>query len=100
LSVDQDGKVRDVRWNGPAFEAGVGSSETLVAVNGEAYSTSVLNLAIESAQKNKRPIQLLLKYDDRYRTVPVAYYAGLRYPHLERIKGTPDYLDQILAARK
>jgi len=100
LSVDHDGKIRDVRWNGPAFKAGLGSGETLVAVNGEAYSTDALKQAIESAQKDKQPIQLLLKYDDRYKTVPVAYYAGLQYPHLERIKGTPDYLDQILAARK
>jgi len=100
LSIDQGGKIRDVRWNGPAFKAGVGSSEMLIAVNGEAYSTSRLKTAIEVAQKDERPIQLLLKYDGRYRTVLVAYNAGLQYPHLERIKGMPDYLDQILAARK
>ena len=100
LSVDQDGRIRDVQWNGPAFKAGVGSSETLVAVNGEAYSTGVLKRAIELAQKDRQPVRLLLKYDGHYRTVPVAYYAGLQYPHLMRIKGTPDYLDQILAARK
>jgi len=27
-------------------------------------------------------------------------YGGLRYPHLERIEGTPARLDDILAARK
>lgn len=100
LSVDHDGKIRDVRWNGPAFKAGVGSGETLVAVDGESYSSSMLKQAIQSAQKDKRPIRLLLKYDGRYRTVPVAYDAGMQYPHLERIRRTPDYLDQILAARK
>ncbi|HEX7324734.1 MAG TPA: peptidase M61 [Rhodanobacteraceae bacterium] len=100
LSVGGKGAIRDVLWNGPAFKAGVGSGDTLVAVNGQVYSASALKDAIESAQKDKQPIQLLLKYQDQFRTVPVAYYAGLQYPHLERIKGTPDYLDQILAPRK
>jgi hypothetical protein len=30
----------------------------------------------------------------------VDYHGGPQYPHLERIAGTPDYLDQIIAARK
>jgi hypothetical protein len=32
-------------------------------------------------------------------TVPVNYHGGLRYPHLERIAGTPALLDETLAAR-
>ena len=29
----------------------------------------------------------------------IDYHGGLRYPHLQRIEGTPDYLSQILASR-
>ncbi len=97
LSIGKDGKINDVLWNGPAFKAGIGSGETLVAVNGEAYSGDVLKQAIEAAEKNKTPIKLLLKYQDHYKTVPVPYYGGPKYPHLVRIKGAPDYLDEIIA---
>ena len=33
----KDGKVGDVRWNGPAFKAGLAPTSTLVAVNGHEF---------------------------------------------------------------
>ncbi|TAN06034.1 MAG: M61 family peptidase [Rhodanobacteraceae bacterium] len=99
LQVGKGGVIRDVRWNGPAFKAGIGSGETVVAVNGEAYTAEVLNDAVKAAKDDKAPIELLLKYQGQYKTVPVDYHGGLQYPHLERIKGTPDYLDQIVKAK-
>ncbi|HEU0276516.1 MAG TPA: peptidase M61 [Rhodanobacteraceae bacterium] len=100
LQIGKGGRIRDVRWNGPAFKAGIGSGETLVAVNGETYKPDVLHDAIVAAAKDKSPIQLLLKYQGQYKTVPVSYFDGLQYPHLVRIPGTPDYLSQIIAAKK
>lgn len=100
LTMTGKGQVNDVRWNGPAFKAGVSTGATLVAVNGHAYSRDVLKDAIVAAKTDKTPIQLLLKYQDEYRTVPVDYHDGLQYPHLVRIEGTPDYLGEIIAARK
>ncbi len=88
-----------MRWNGPAFTAGIGSGETLVAVNGQAYSSDVLTDAVKAAKDGSAPIQLLLKYQDQYKTIPVDYHGGLQYPHLVRIDGTPDYLDQIIKAK-
>ncbi len=99
LTLGKDGEITDVRWNGPAFKAGIGSGETLVAVNGQAYSADVLQDAVKAAKAGKASIELLLKYQDRYRTVPVDYHGGLQYPHLERINGTPDYLSQIIKAK-
>ncbi|MGH8192551.1 MAG: M61 family metallopeptidase [Rhodanobacteraceae bacterium] len=99
LSISKHGEINDVRWGGPAFKAGVGSGETLVAVNGQAYSRKVLNDALVAAEKSKAPIKLLLKYQDQFQTIPIAYYGGPQYPHLERIKGAADYLDQIVKAR-
>ncbi|HTL13774.1 MAG TPA: peptidase M61, partial [Thermomonas sp.] len=52
------------------------------------------------AAKDGAPIELLVKEFDRYRTVRIDYRGGLRYPHLERIPGKPDYLTPILTARK
>ena len=42
----------------------------------------------------------MIKDFDRYRRVPIDYHGGLRYPHLERVEGKPDYLTPILTARK
>ncbi|MEO5829810.1 MAG: peptidase M61 [Rhodanobacter sp.] len=100
LTMNDEGQVNDVRWGGPAFKAGVSTGATLEAVNGQTYSRDVLKEAIAAAKGSKEPIQLLLKYQGGYRTVPVDYHDGLHYPHLERIEGTPDYLSQIIAARK
>ena len=100
LAVNKDASIFDVRWDGPAFKAGITSGATLVAVNGHAYKPEVLQDAITVAKNGKTPIELLLKYQDEYKTVPVDYHGGLQYPHLLRVKGTPDYLDQIIAAKQ
>jgi predicted metalloprotease with PDZ domain len=100
LTMADKGEINDVRWNGPAFKAGVSTGATLVAVNGQDYSSDVLKSAITAAKDSKAPIQLLLKYQGGYRTVAVDYHDGLQYPHLVRVDGTPDYLSEIMAARK
>ena len=100
LSIGKDGSIGDVRWDSPAFNAGIGSGATVVAVNGQAYDKDLLEDAVKAAKDGKAPIELMLKEFDRYRTVKLDYRGGLRYPHLERIPGKPDYLTPILTARK
>jgi predicted metalloprotease with PDZ domain len=100
LTLNDKAQVNDVRWNGPAFKAGVSTGATLVAVNGENFSTDVLKDAITAAKGGTAPIQLLFKYQGGFRTVPLDYHDGLQYPHLVRIEGTPDYLSEIITARK
>ncbi|RDS81987.1 M61 family metallopeptidase [Dyella psychrodurans] len=100
LTMTEKGEVNDVRWDGPAFKAGVSTGATLMAVNGKDYSSDALKSAITAAKNGSAPIQLLLKYQGGYRTVSVDYHGGLQYPHLVRVEGTPDYLSEIIAARK
>ena len=100
LTLTKGGEINDVRWDGPAFKAGVSTGATVVAVNGQAYGTDVLKDAITAAKGNQVPIKLLLKYQGSLRTVAVDYHGGLQYPHLQRIEGTPDYLGDIIAARQ
>jgi predicted metalloprotease with PDZ domain len=100
LTMTGSGKVNDVRWDGPAFKAGVSTGATVVAVNGTAYSKDVLTSAITAAKDSKTPIELTVKYQGRFRTIPVDYHGGLQYPHLARVEGTPDYLSEIIAAKK
>ena len=104
LTLSKDGEIDDVRWNSPAFKAGVSTGATLVAVNGHDYSagamTDALKDALVGAEHDQAPIQLLLKYQGKYKTVAVDYHGGMQYPHLVRVNGTPDYLDEIIAAKK
>jgi len=100
LTVAQDGgRIADVRWNGPAFQAGIAPGSTLVAVNGREYKPERLAEAIRLAKTGSAPIELLVKNGDRYQTSRVDYRDGLKYPHLERIPGTVDRLSAILAPR-
>lgn len=96
----KDMRLTDVLWNGPAFKAGLASSMTLVAVNGITFSVELLKQAITDAKKTGQPIELLVNNLDHLTTVRIDYQGGLRYPHLERIKGTPDRLMEIFSARK
>jgi predicted metalloprotease with PDZ domain len=89
-----------VRWDSPAFNAGLGSGMSVVAVNGLGYDKATLEDAVKAAKTDKAPLHFLVKEFNRYRTVDVDYHGGLRYPHLERIAGKPDYLTPIFTPRK
>jgi predicted metalloprotease with PDZ domain len=93
------GQLTEVRWGGPAYDAGLAMGTQLVAVNGREYRAERLRTAIAVARFNRQPIELLVKNLDRYRTVRIAYFEGLKYPQLQRIEKTPDRLGAILKPR-
>ncbi len=98
--VGGDGTVRAVLWGSPAFAAGLAPGNKIAAVNGMAFDgVDVLTDAITTAHTGDAPIELLMRDGAQYRTVPIAYHGGLRYPHLERIANTPDRLSDILAPK-
>src|SRR5262249_34125935 len=68
------GQLIEVRWQGPAYEAGLAMGTLLIAVNGREYRPERLKSAIITAKLNKQPIELLVKTLDRYRTVRIAYF--------------------------
>lgn len=98
ITVDKKEMISDVEWGSPAFAAKIATGATLLAVNGRTYKPERLNNAIIAAQKDKKAIELLIKSDDRYRTVSIPYFDGLRYPHLERVDGSKDRLGAALQA--
>ncbi|MGA9069793.1 MAG: peptidase M61 [Terracidiphilus sp.] len=99
-SAGKPGMIGSVLWGSPAFKAGITPGMDLVSVNGTAYNEKVLTDAILAAEKDKKPIELQVRFDDLYKTISIPYYDGLRSPSLERIEGTPDRLDDILAPSK
>ncbi|NBW06852.1 MAG: M61 family peptidase [Caulobacteraceae bacterium] len=99
LQTNGENGISAVQWDGPAFKAGLAIGMSIVAVNGEAASAANLTDAIKAAKDTTTAIELIVKDGDRYRTVSLDYHGGLRYPHLERIPGTPDRLGELYAAR-
>lgn len=103
FSVRQDGTLAAVQWNSPAFKAGLAPGMQLVAVNGNALTggdakpADVLKDAIVAAEKSTEPLHFMVREDGKVVNVDLDYHGGMRYPHLERIAGTPDRLDAILA---
>jgi predicted metalloprotease with PDZ domain len=99
LFLNHQGTVEDVLWNGPAFKAGLAPGMELVSIDGQPYSTAVLRSAIAQAQKSRKPLQISAKSDGATQLYTVHYDGGLKYPHLVRVPGETDYLQQILAPK-
>jgi predicted metalloprotease with PDZ domain len=99
VSTRDKGNVVDVVWDSPAFKAGLTTASKLIAVNGQEFAPELLLEAIRAAKGTHQPIELLVKTFDRYKTVRVPYFEGLRYPYLERIDGTDDRLTNLLKPR-
>ena len=99
IQVNSDGKLGNVQWDSPAFKAGMHSAMQLIAVNGQGYKPELLREAITAA-RDGRGVDLLVKHENRYRTLHIDYRDGLRYPRLERLVEQPDRLVTILAPLK
>jgi predicted metalloprotease with PDZ domain len=97
MDVKKDGTIEDV-WPGtPAYDAGLGPLMTLLAVDGNMYSADALNESIAHPRSGK--ISVLVRNFNSVESHEMQYAGGVRYPHLEPIPGTHDYLTEILAPR-
>jgi predicted metalloprotease with PDZ domain len=94
------GMISNVWWGSPAFKAGITPNMELISVNSTAYTPKVLKDAILAAETDKKPLQLQFRDGKQYKTIPLPYYDGMRYPSLQRVDGTPDRLDDIFAPSK
>jgi len=99
FSLHKNGVLRGVVFGGPAFKAGLTVGTTIVAVNGVEFSVDDLKQAIKDSTSATAPVSLLVKDGTHFRTVQIDYHGGARYPHLERVPGTPDYLDAIVSPK-
>ena len=99
MSVNDDGTVRGVLWDGIAFDNDIITGQVIEAVNGKAYSAEVIQDAITKA-KDGTPIELLVKRGEDYRTVSIDYTGGLRWPWLVKKGDGETLLDRFLEARR
>ncbi len=94
--VGADGRMEDVIVGSPAYLAGIGPGMKLVAVNGRKWSVPGLQDALRSAKGSDAPIELLVENAQFFKTYSVSYHDGEKHPHLERVAGQPDLLEEIL----
>jgi predicted metalloprotease with PDZ domain len=96
LVVANSGNIVDVQPDSPADRAHVGPHTTITAVDGHTFSIDALVDAIAHPGNGK--ITLLTRSGQSVDSHDLTYAGGLRYPHLERVDGKPDYLTDILKA--
>jgi len=96
LVVDHDGSVADVIHDGPAYKAGIAPGMKMTAVDGRQFSLEALKDSINEAKSSTSPIQLIIANGPQVQTYSIDYHGGLRYPHIERNNGTPDFLSDII----
>jgi predicted metalloprotease with PDZ domain len=99
LRVSGEGVIGDVRWNGPSDKAKLAPGYKILAVNGNVFSNDALKDAIKTAKGATEPIHLIVQADTFVSPFEIDYHDGERYPALQRIDGTPAYLDDITAPR-
>jgi predicted metalloprotease with PDZ domain len=98
LGTDKSGTITDVLESSIAFTAGIGPGEKIVALDDRAFTggQGQLDDALKAhAAANSGALRITLLGGNVYRTVSVDYHGGPRFPHLERIEGTPDTLSAI-----
>jgi predicted metalloprotease with PDZ domain len=97
MGLTKDGAITDVLPGSPAYDAGLGPHMMVLAVDGRVYSPDVIGESIAHPRNGK--ITLVVRNFDSVESREIQYAGGLRYPHLERIPGSHDYLSEILAPR-
>jgi predicted metalloprotease with PDZ domain len=95
--VKTDGTIADVLPGTPAYAAGLGPHMTIVSIDGRAFSMETLTEAITHPVNGN--LSIVVKNFNSVQPREIGYAGGLRYPHLERIPGSHDYLTEILVAR-
>jgi predicted metalloprotease with PDZ domain len=91
------GTISDVRYGGPADAAKLYPGQQIIAVNGKAFSAEALTGAIHDAVGKTEPIHLVVEHEGAITNVDINYHDGEKYPVLQRVEGTPDYLLDIAA---
>jgi predicted metalloprotease with PDZ domain len=99
LNVGKEAKINAVVWEGPAYKAGLTVGQTIVAVNGVAYTDDAMKAAVTAAKGGSAPIRLTVKAGTRVRDVAVSWNQGLRYPQFVKTGTGETPLDKLLAAR-
>lgn len=99
MTLDKEGTISAVTWDGPAWRAGIVAGARVQSVNGAPYKAEALKAAIIAARDGGK-IDLQVVRGVTTQALSIPWTGGPRYPHLERVPGTAALLDDILAPRR
>lgn len=99
FGADGEGLIGSVRWDGPAFRAGLRSGDQIVAVGDRVFSRETLETIVTDSRRGSPPISLLVKSGDVVRRVAIPYTGGMRYAALEPIGAGGRGLDALIAPK-
>ncbi len=93
--AEPSGTIADVRYGGPADHARLYPGQRVISVNGKEFSAEAMNEAIRKAKSDTASIHLIVEHEGAVTPVDLDYHDGERYPALQRVEGTPNYLADI-----
>jgi predicted metalloprotease with PDZ domain len=99
MTLSAEGVVSDVTERSAADTAGLFPGVKLVEINGRAWSTERMGLAIAESSHSTGSVTVVGDYDGFRRAYELTYRDGPRFPHLHPIEGSSDSLIESLAPR-
>ena len=99
MQIAGEGHVNDVFPGSPGAKAGLAPGMSIIAVNGKRYSGERMHAAVAASTDARARIVLIAENAGFVRSYAIDYHGGERYPHLERIAGTPDRLSASVEPR-
>jgi predicted metalloprotease with PDZ domain len=99
LIVGEGGKLQEVLWEGPAYDAALTVGTALLEVDDDHFSPDRLRQAVSKAKGTNGQVRLKVRTGTRERDVTIQCPTGHRYPHLERVGDSRPRLLEILAPR-
>lgn len=99
MGTDGEGKITNVRWDGPAFRAGLRSGDQILAVGDRSFDAKAFEERVKEATKGSAPISLLVKSGDTVRRFSIPYTGGLRYARLDPVSSGARGLDALIAPK-
>jgi len=99
MGADGEGKITNVRWDGPAFRAGLRTGDQILAVGDRSFDGDTLEERVKEAGKDSAPISLLVKSGGTVRRFSIPYTTGLRYARLDPAGTGARGLDALIAPK-
>jgi predicted metalloprotease with PDZ domain len=99
MIVANSGTISDVQPDSPAWKAGLAPGMKILGRNNQPFSNDALAEVITAAATSPLAISLQVENAGAVGNYNFDYHGGLRYPHLVRVDGQPDYITPIGTAR-
>jgi predicted metalloprotease with PDZ domain len=96
MSIGGDGRISDVVVGGVADKAGFGPGMRIVAVNGRGFGPLYLRRALQDSSGKGPAMEFIVENTGYYKVIRVEYHDGEKYPALQKVKGVPTRLDDIV----